>query len=124
MQENYDNHPLDLSYLKEMVGHNPEFMVEIFDTFIEQTPIYLAELEEALEAQNWDKVGNCAHKIKPTFSYVGRHDVKDFIQTIEDKARHVNGVEQIPFDLKNLKEIIQQIYEQLEEAKKDLRAKG
>lgn len=120
MQDNNDNHPLDLSYLTEMVGHNPEFMIEVFDTFIEQTPFYLAELEDALSAKNWDKVANCAHKIKPTFSYVGRGDVKDFVQSIEENARKQIDVELIPDNIERLKELLIIIYKQLEDAKKDV----
>ena len=123
MQENHDNYPLDLSYLKEMVGHNPEFMIEVFDTFIEQTPFYLAELEDALSSENWDKVGNCAHKIKPTFSYVGRSDVKDFVQSIEDNARNQIAVEQIPADVERLKALLVEIYTQLEVAKNEIQSK-
>jgi len=122
MQENHDNHPLDLSYLKEMVGHNPEFMIEVFDTFIEQTPFYLAELEDALSSENWDNVGNCAHKIKPTFSYVGRSDVKDFVQSIEDNARNQIAVEQIPADVECLKALLVEIYAQLEVAKNEIQS--
>ncbi|MBC6110822.1 Hpt domain-containing protein [Pedobacter fastidiosus] len=120
MQDNNDNHPLDLSYLTEMVGHNPEFMIEVFDTFIEQTPFYLAELEDALSVKNWDKVANCAHKIKPTFSYVGRGDVKDFVQSIEENARKQIDVELIPDNIERLKDLLIIIYQQLEDAKKDV----
>ena len=124
MQDNHDNHPLDLSYLTEMVGHNPEFMIEVFDTFIEHTPFYLAELEDALSNENWEKVGNCAHKIKPTFSYVGRNDVKDFMQSIEYNARNQIAVAQIPADIEKLKSMLVQIYAQLEVAKKDILSKS
>ncbi|RZK21099.1 MAG: Hpt domain-containing protein [Pedobacter sp.] len=123
MQDNHDNHPLDLSYLTEMVGHNPEFMIEVFDTFIEQTPFYLAELEDALSNENWDKVGNCAHKIKPTFSYVGRNDVKDFVHSIEHNARNQIDLEQIPADVERLKGLLVHIYAQLEMAKKEIQSK-
>ncbi len=112
-----ENQPLDLSYLKEMVGNDPVFMIEIFDTFIEQTPIYLADLENALTDENWLKVGNCAHKIKPTFSYIGRSDVKDFMQMLEDKAKKQIMVEEIPADVEQLKMFLVEIYGQLELAK-------
>lgn len=122
MQTNYDNHPLDLSYLTEMVGHNPEFMIEVFDTFIEQTPFYLAELEDALSKKDWDRVGHCAHKIKPTFSYVGRNDVKDFVQSIENNARNQISVEQIPADVERLKLLLVEIYAQLDVARRNLQS--
>lgn len=120
MQDQRDSHPLDLSYLIEMVGHNPEFMIEVFDTFMQQTPFYLAELEDALSDQNWMKVGDCAHKIKPTFSYVGRNDIKDFVQSIEHNARKQIAVDRIPADVERLKQLLTEVYAQLEVAKKDL----
>ena len=123
MQDNYDNHPLDLSYLTEMVGHNPEFMIEVFDTFIKQTPFYFAELEDALSIKNWDQVSNCAHKIKPTFSYIGRNDVKDFVQSIEYNARNHVALAQISINVERLKELLIQIYAQLELAKIDIQSK-
>lgn len=124
MQDNYDNHPLDLSYLTEMVGHNPEFMIEVFDMFIEQTPFYMAELENALSVENWDKVGDCAHKIKPTFSYIGRSDIKDFVQTIEHNARNKVSLEQIPLDVIRLEEMLDRVYVQIDEMKKSISAEN
>lgn len=118
--QNIDNHhPLDLSYLVGMVGHHPEFMIEIFDTFIQQTPIYLAEMDDALALKNWDEVSRCAHKLKPTFSYIGRNDIKDFVEEIELKARN-HDVNQIPAAIERLKIIVQIIYSQLDSVKKDI----
>ncbi|UKT66102.1 Hpt domain-containing protein [Pedobacter mucosus] len=114
--------PLNLSYLKEMVGEDPLFMIEVFDTFLEQTPFYLAELEDALANQNWIKVGNCAHKMKPTFSYIGRNDVKDFMQNLENKARNQVNIETIANDVEKLKELLAQIYNQLETAKTEMKS--
>lgn len=123
MEENYDNHPLDLSYLVEMVGHDPEFMIEIFETFIEQTPFYVAELEDALYQQNWKKVADCAHKIKPTFTYVGRTDVREFVHSIERSARELVDLDKLPEKVKELQALLEKIYIQIEGSKVQVRAK-
>lgn len=123
MQDIKDSHPLDLSYLIKMVGHNPTFMIEVFDTFIDQTPVYLTELDSALASKDWDMVANSIHKIKPTFSYIGRDDIKDFVQEIEQNARNKENVEEIPANVSRLKDLLQHVYAQLEEAKKDIQAK-
>jgi HPt (histidine-containing phosphotransfer) domain-containing protein len=115
--------PLDFSYLIEMVGDDPVFLIDFFETFIIQTPIYLAEMSDALVKENWSKVANGAHKVKPTFIYIGRNDVKEFVQTIEDRARNKTELEKIPSDLETLKLICAGIFEQLEIAKKKLQAK-
>jgi HPt (histidine-containing phosphotransfer) domain-containing protein len=87
MENNYDNHPIDLSYLIEMLGNNRTFIIEFFDTFSEQTPLYLEELDTALIKHDWERVADCAHKIKPTFGYFGRNDIRDLVQDIELSAR-------------------------------------
>jgi len=115
MQDNRDNHPLDLSYLTEMVGHDPQFMIEVFETFIEQTPFYMAELEDALSKTDWKRVADCAHKIKPTFSYVGRTDVKEFVQSIEHSAKKEAELGTISERIANLHLLVDKIYLQIEE---------
>ncbi|KQS36914.1 Hpt domain-containing protein [Pedobacter sp. Leaf194] len=114
MQDNRDNHPLDLSYLTEIVGHDPEFMIEVFETFTEQTPFYMAELEDALAKKDWKRVAECAHKIKPTFTYVGRGDVKDFVQLIENGARKQENLPHVAEQIASLNSLIDKIYQQIE----------
>jgi HPt (histidine-containing phosphotransfer) domain-containing protein len=114
---------LNFSYLIEMVGDDPAFLIEFFETFTTQTPLYLAEMNEALIKGNWNKVANCAHKIKPTLSYFGRNDVKDFIQTIEDRARNRIALEKIPLDVEKLKLVFSDIFLQLEKEKINLISK-
>jgi HPt (histidine-containing phosphotransfer) domain-containing protein len=115
--------PLDFSYLIEMVGDDPVFLIEFFETFIIQTPIYLAEISDALASENWSKVANCAHKIKPTFSYIGRNDVKEFVQTIEHNARNMISLEKIASDIERLEFLLVQVYDQLEVAKKEMQTR-
>lgn len=123
MENKRDNRPLDLSYLTEMVGDDPVFMIEIFDTFIEQTPFYVAELEDALSKKDWKRVAHAAHKIKPTFSYIGRTDVKELVQIIETDANKQENVEAIPLKVEQLHQIIDDIYSQLSNAIVEVKTK-
>jgi HPt (histidine-containing phosphotransfer) domain-containing protein len=115
-----NNIPLDLSYLREMSGDSAEFMVEMIDMFKQQTPIYMADLEQAITDQDWSRVSSCAHKMKPTFSYVGRDDAKDHMQVMEHDARDQKNLELIPVKFAEINEFIQVLNKQLDEAKADL----
>jgi len=119
-----NNLPLDLSYLKEMSGDNAEFMIEMLTAFQEQTPLYLAELEAAVKAENWKSAGESAHKMKPTFFYFGRVDIRDFMQQMEHNAREAKNLAQIPSDLEELKKVITILDRQLAEAKQVLQERG
>ena len=118
-----NNEPLDLSYLREMTGDSTEFIIEMIDVFKEQTPLYIAELQQALDAKDWARLANCAHKIKPTFAYLGREDAKDHMQLIEHGAREASIDE--AFLNSACEEVInftEVLYVQLDRAKADLSA--
>ncbi|SER87633.1 Hpt domain-containing protein [Pedobacter rhizosphaerae] len=120
MENIYDNHPIDLSYLIEMLGNNRTFIIEFFDTFSTQTPLYLEELDLALTNQDWERVADCAHKIKPTFGYFGRNDIRDLVHDIERSARQKMAPAQIITDVQKLKSTLNQLYLQIAEARINL----
>ncbi|MES2829981.1 MAG: Hpt domain-containing protein [Bacteroidota bacterium] len=115
-----NSEPLDLSYLREMSGDSPEFIIEMIDLFKSQTPIYMDELKTAIADQDWDKVAACAHKIKPTFTYVGREDAKDHMQDMEQNAREKINTQQLAGDYQEVNDFTSLLYQQLDLAKADL----
>ncbi len=120
IDENKNDQPLDLSYLREMSGDSADFMIEMLETFQNQTPIYMADLENAVAAKDWKNTAEYAHKMKPTFFYVGRVDIRDHLQEIERSAREMKNIEEIPNMLHVAKEFVAALYEQLEVSKAEL----
>lgn len=118
-----NNRPLDLSYLSDMSGDSAEFMIEMIDMFKSQTPLYVADLEAAVGAQEWEKAAGFAHKIKPTLSYVGREDARAHLQYIENSTRDLVELEKMPAAYQEFKTFIQILYRQLDEARVDLEKK-
>ncbi|MGN7204974.1 Hpt domain-containing protein [Pedobacter sp. SAFR-022] len=112
--------PLDLSYLRDMSGDSIEFMIEMLEMFKQQTPIYIDDLSRALEEKNWPKVSSCAHKIKPTFAYVGREDAKNHMQLMEVNARDQKDLEALPAALEELNSFIAILNVQIDTAKSEL----
>jgi len=120
IDQNKNNQPLDLSYLREMSGDSSDFMIEMLDVFQKQTPIYMADLENAILAEDWKATSECAHKIKPTFYYVGREDARDHMQMMERNARELIDVQKIPQDFADAQAFVAVLYRQLEDAKEAL----
>jgi HPt (histidine-containing phosphotransfer) domain-containing protein len=118
-----NNSPLDLSYLSDMSGDSAEFMIEMIDMFKIQTPLYIAELEQSIAAEDWEKAAGHAHKIKPTLSYVGREDARGHLQHIENSARERKDLEDMPRALHEFNEFAKILYRQLDEAKAVLEKK-
>lgn len=120
INEEKNSMPLDLSYLRDMSGDSAEFMIEMIDMFKLQTPLYIKDLEDAIQAQDWEKVAGFAHKIKPTLSYVGREDARAYLQYIENNAREQSNLSEMSDSFKKLDDFAQILYRQLDEAKIDL----
>lgn len=121
---NKNNEPLDLTYLRDMSGDSAEFIIEMLDLFKSQTPAYVADLGQAIAAQDWPRASSCAHKIKPTFAYVGREDAKEHMQMMERNARELNHVEKLPAAFAEISAFVEILYRQLDEAKADLLKRG
>ena len=120
IDHNKNNEPLDLSYLSDMSGGSAEFMIEMLVVFQTQTPLYMDELEQAVLAKDWKKTAESAHKIKPTFYYVGRPDVRDHMQEMETNARELQNVDNIANTFAETKAFVEILYQQLEDAKREL----
>ena len=117
---NKNNEPLDLSYLREMSGDSAEFIIEMIDLFKSQTPVYIAELQQAINDKEWSKAAGFAHKIKPTFVYVGREDAKTHMQLMEDNASSLKDLETLPKACSELTDFVDVLYGQLDKARAEL----
>lgn len=122
MSNSFENRPLDFSYLIDMVGNEPAFLIELIDTFLVQIPGFITEIDTALMVENWVKVSHLAHKIKPTFSYIGRNDIKDFLHQIENPIKNQLSINQIPAEVEKLKLVLADVLSQLEQEKVRLSA--
>lgn len=97
------NEPLyDLSYLKSMSRGNESFILKMVNLFCEQTPPLIEEMKGAYLANDLEKMGALAHKIKPTFDNFNILLLKQDIRTIENA-----GKEKI--ELPDLKELLEKI---------------
>jgi HPt (histidine-containing phosphotransfer) domain-containing protein len=84
----------DLTYLKELAEGSNEFIVEMLDGFLTQTPEMLDNMAKYLHEKKWQELRGVAHKMKPTIDFVGIHSIKDTVKTVEQYA-----AEQIHLDL-------------------------
>ena len=117
------NQDLDLSYLVEMSGNSPDFMIEMLDTLVAQIPLYLADVQNAAAAEDWKATSGFAHKLKPTFYYVGREDVRDYVQVIETNAKELKNLDNITKALNEIKVELDRILVQVAKAKAELEKK-
>jgi HPt (histidine-containing phosphotransfer) domain-containing protein len=111
---------LNLAYLQDIADGNAEFMIEMIDIFLKQTPAYLAEIDEALHVEDWRTVAEISHKIRPTFAFIGADDTKDEMAKIETIARSGKDLEQIAPIFKQVQAASTTLFEKLLFLRKEL----
>ena len=86
----------DLTYLISVCGDDPEFKKEMIETFLKNTPPLINEMKDHLKFAEWKKIGDVAHKMKPSFTFMGIHAAKDLILALEKKGRLQKDTDDIP----------------------------
>jgi CheY-like chemotaxis protein/two-component sensor histidine kinase len=86
----------NLSYLKNISKGNSAFELKMLQTFVEQTSIEKEKIQTFFQNQQWDLLSGSAHKIKPSFHFVGAFETEALLKNIEDTARSKTNLEKLP----------------------------
>ena len=97
---------IDLSYLETISEGDREFKKEMIDTFLDSTSSYIDEMKACIETNNWKKIGDMAHSMKPSFTLMGMHENKELILKIESFGRRSENIQKIPDLVNQLADII------------------
>ena len=111
---------LDLTYLRDVSSGSNEFMIEMIELFLDQTPEYFANLEKVIVEENWSKVADIAHKIKPTLAFMGADAAKESMGEIEINARNLTNIETIAPAFKALNDFSKILFNKLKEVREEL----
>ncbi len=115
---------IDLTYLKEVATGDTEFIIEMIDIFLLQTPGYVEQLTVAIDQKDWTKMADLSHKIKPTLAFMGVESAKNTLQEIETKSRNQEDYDGIVSEYNNMKQVFKVIFLKLEDKKIELLAEG
>lgn len=97
------NKVTDLSYLREFSGGNMKFMREMIEIFLNQNPIDLKNIDEAIKTNNIDSLRALAHSLQTSLGFIGFSDtLMAKLQEAEDLAYKKTDIETVK---KNMKEI-------------------
>lgn len=115
---------VDLSYLRDVSSGSNEFMVEMIELFLDQTPAYFEQLDQYIKEENWLRVADIAHKIKPTLAFMGADSAKDDMAEIEVNARNLKNLDKIQPAFQLLNDLSSELFSKLEEIKAGLKKAG
>ena len=114
---------IDLSYLSDVANGSTEFIIDMIDIFIQQTPDYVQQLGAAIKEKDWKSVADISHKIKPTLAFMGVMKARDDMEVIESNARALENLDEIGSKFNELELVCKDLFAQLGELRKDLQSK-
>lgn len=105
----------DFSYLRSISGDDPDFMTEMIETFLKSTPELIQEMKSHVRNTAWREIGDIAHKMKPSISFMGIHKARSLILDIEKNGRQQSNISEIPGMINRLESICMKAFQELEE---------
>ena len=104
----------NLDYLHSLSEGNESFLKDFINVFLTNTPATITSLKECLALSNWEGVRQSAHKVKPSLNYLGLKEAQKIAGTIEEYAKELNHIDQIPQMVTELSRICEAAYLELE----------
>ena len=86
---------VDLEYLKEISDGDDEFLRDLLESFVNQTPEMVTGLIRFIKEEDWESAAKRAHKLKPTFEYVGLIAIRDNMEFIEKTIKNDGDISKI-----------------------------
>ncbi|MBG8552624.1 response regulator [Hymenobacter guriensis] len=81
----------DLHDLHQMAHGSPTFARRILESFLEQTPAVLAQLQQAATDADWPTVAMCAHKLKPSLKLLRSPELLAAVRELENPTAQAAG---------------------------------
>jgi len=105
---------INLDFLREISDNNDDFFRQFIQLFLANTPISLESIQEGIIEKNWEKIRQSAHKIKPSFNYVGLKELSSISGQIEEWAKNKENMTKISEQFHHLKASCESVFIELE----------
>lgn len=111
-----NNNPVtDLSYLREIAMGDEVIVIEAAETFLNDAPKALQDIQEYYQNKNWSALAKEAHKIKPNFSYMGMERARELIADIEKQAKSQKLSDDLDQKIQELHTLCSRAFDELNE---------
>jgi HPt (histidine-containing phosphotransfer) domain-containing protein len=104
----------NLDYLTVLSKGNKEFITEMLDIFLTETPVEIETLENAIAETDFEQIQSIVHHMRSTMPFVGldKHIGAELIQT-EQLAKARSGIQTIKINFAKIKEVCNKAVEEL-----------
>ncbi|MDQ4140974.1 MAG: hypothetical protein M3142_10665, partial [Bacteroidota bacterium] len=91
-QGNYVN----LNYLKEIAGGDLNFITDIINLFLQQSPENVKNLNFYAKQKDWESLKKLAHKMRSPITLVGIEKLLELLPKLEADGSQIKTLESIP----------------------------
>jgi HPt (histidine-containing phosphotransfer) domain-containing protein len=111
--------PAALENLREMVGGDVEFMVELMNTYLEDAPRMLIDMDQALESGDVAVLRRAAHSLKSNSAEFGAMGLSELCRELEmlSKDGSIEGAEElvgrVKAEFSNVKDALKVVRDEL-----------
>jgi PAS domain S-box-containing protein len=95
----------DLAYLRQLANGSDEFIQNMISLFLQQTPEAVDKMESSMKQGDWKSVRAAAHKMKPSFAFMGIKQLKETLEKTEEYATEEKELDKIPGLISEIKEV-------------------
>jgi len=79
---------INFNKITELMGDDKEMLIEMLEVFLEDIPLSIAEIENAWENQEYEKLKAPAHKLKSSITWLNLMEAHESMQFLEHFAQH------------------------------------
>ena len=109
MNYNYIN----LEYLDLMSDGDMDMKKVMIDMLLEEVPTEIEKLAQMEQANDWNQLKEVSHKLKSTLAFIGNSTMTTSNERVEEIAKTVTGVEELPALINTLMETYPHALEEL-----------
>jgi HPt (histidine-containing phosphotransfer) domain-containing protein len=95
----------DLSYMVSICDGDWQFMKEMIETFLRDSPEIIGSMQTHADKKEWRRVGEYAHKFKTSLMFMGIQSLHGVIREIETNGREGIDTEGISGKIDRVNEI-------------------
>ena len=121
--ERTSNQPVNLQRIREATMGDEEFMAELIDIYLDDSPAQIRGLRDAIESREGEVAASAAHRLKGSSGNLGADSLAALCRRVEESGRE-NRVEEMPGLLKDIEREFSRVKEYLSAVRQDSDHKG
>jgi len=104
----------NLDKIKEMAEGDEDFILSVISVFLEEVPVDLEALGNAIQDKNHEQIYKLAHKIKPNVDLLGMEQTRANALELETLGKNAARMDQLEIKFPQLKKDILQVISELQ----------